>query len=51
MKNGEKTLHQVEEEQNKIKNNLREITSGNPKYKNEKQSYTTKSVRALYDSR
>ena len=47
MKNDEKTLQKVEEEQ-KIKKDLREITSGNPKHKSEKQSYTKKT---LYDSR
>ena len=36
MKNGEKTLQQVEEEQKKIKNYLNQITSGNPKHKSEK---------------
>ena len=51
MKNGEKTLQQLEEEQTKFKNWLREITSGNPKHKNEKQSHTIKNVRTLYDSR
>ena len=51
MKNGEKTLQQVEEEQKKIKNYLNQITSGNPKHKSEKQSYTIKNVRTLYDSR
>ena len=35
----------------KIKNDLREITSGNPKIKSQKQSYTIKNVRTLYDSR
>ena len=35
----------------KIKNDLREITSGNPKDKSEKQSYTIKNVRTLYDAR
>ena len=51
MQNGETTLKQVEKEQKKIKNNLIEITSGNPKHKSEKQSYTIKNVRTLVDSR
>ena len=51
LKNGEKTLQQVEEDQKKIKSELNEITSGNPKHKSEKQSYTVKTVRSLYDSR
>ena len=32
LKNGEKTLQQVEEDQKKIKSELNEITSGNPKH-------------------
>ena len=51
LKNGEKTIQQVEEDQKKFNSELNEITSGNPKYKSEKQSYTTKSVRSIYDSR
>ena len=46
-KNGETTLQQVEEEQKKLKNDLRGITSGNPKHKSEKQSYAIKNVRTL----
>ena len=46
-KNGETTLQPVEEEQKKLKNDLRGITSGNPKHKSEKQSYTIKNVRTL----
>ena len=34
-----------------MKNNLREIASGNPKHKSKKQSYTIKNVRNLYNSR
>ena len=48
MKNGEKTLQQVEEEQKKIKNYLNQITSGNPKHKSEKQSYTIKNVNSFW---
>ena len=51
MKNGEKRLQQVEEEQKKCKKDLREITSGNSKHKSVEQSYTIKNVRTLYDSR
>ena len=50
MKNDEKTLQQVVKEQKRIKHDLRRITSGNPKHKSEKQSYT-KNVRTLYDLR
>ena len=45
MKNGEKTLQQVEEEQKYFEKDLNEITSGNPKYKSEKQSYTIKNIK------
>ena len=34
-----------------MKKYLNEITSGNPKHKSKKQSYTIKNVRNLYDSR
>ena len=51
MKNGEKRLQQVEEEQKKCKKDLTEITSGNSKHKSVEQSYTIKNVRTLYDSR
>ena len=51
MKNGEKTLQQVEEEQKYFKKDLNEITSENPKHKSEKQSHTIKNVRNLYESR
>ena len=51
MKDGEKALQQVEEEQKYFRKDLNQITSGNPRYKSEKQSYTIKSVRTLYDSR
>ena len=50
LKIGEKTLQQVEEKQKYFKRDLNEITSGNPKHKSEKQSYTIKN-RNLYDSR
>ena len=51
MKDGEKTLQQVEEEQKYFRKDLNQITSGNPKYKSEKQSYTIKNIKNLYDSR
>ena len=51
MKDGEKTLQQVEEEQKHFRKDLNQITSGNPQYKSEKLSYTIKSVRTLYDLR
>ena len=48
LKNSEKALQQLEEEQKYFKKDLNEITSGNPKHKSEKQSYTIKNVRNLY---
>ena len=51
MKDGEKTLQQVEEEEKYFRKDLNQITSGNPKYKSEKQSYTIKNIKNLYDSR
>ena len=39
LKNGEKTLHQVEEEQKYFRKDLNEITSGNPKHKSSNQRY------------
>ena len=50
LKNGEKTLQQVEEDQNYFKKYLNEITPGNPKRKSERQLYTIKN-RNLYNSR
>ena len=40
LKNGDKTLQQVEKEQENFKKDFNEITSGNPKHKSTKQSYT-----------
>ena len=51
MKNGEKTLEQVQEEQKYFKKDLNQITSGNSNYKSEKQSYTIKNIKNLYNSR
>ena len=51
LKNGEKTLQQVEKEQKNFKKELSEITTGNPKHKSEKQLYTIKNIKNLYDSR
>ena len=51
LKNGEKTLQHVEEEQKYFKKDLNKITSGNPKHKSEKQSYTIENVKNLYYSR
>ena len=51
LKNGETTLQQVEEEQKDFKKYLNEIVKGNPEHKSDKQLYTIKNVRNLYDSR
>ena len=51
LKKGEKTLQQVEEEQKHFKKDLNEIKLGNSKHKSEKQLYTIKNVKNLYDSR
>ena len=45
LKNGDKTLQQVEEEQKHFKKDLNEIKSGNPRDKSEKQLYTIKNVK------
>ena len=50
-KNGEKTLQEVEEDQQYFLKNLNEITSGNPKKKSEKQLYTIKNIKNLYNLR
>ena len=51
LKNGEKTLQQVEEKQKDFEKDLNEINSGNPKDKIEKQLYTIKNVKNLYNLR
>ena len=51
LKNGEKTLQQVEDEQKVFKEELNEITSGNPKHKSDNQLYVIQNVKNLYDSR
>ena len=51
LKNGKKTLQQVDEEQKYFKKDLNKITSGNPKHKSKKQSYTIENVKNLYYSR
>ena len=47
LKNGETTLQQIEEEQK----DLNEIAKGNPEHKSDKQLYTIKNIKNLYDSR
>ena len=47
LRNGEKSLQQVEEEKKYLKKDLNKITSGNAKHKSEKQSYKIKNVSDL----
>ena len=51
IRDGDKTLQEIEEDQKKLKSSLDEITSGNPKHKREYQLDTIKSVQSLHDSR
>ena len=43
--------NKLEEEQKDFKKYLNEIVKGNPEHKSDKQLYTIKNVRNLYDSR
>ena len=51
IRDSDKTLQEIEEDQKKLKSSLYEITSGNLKHKREYQSDTVKNVQSLYDSR
>ena len=51
LKNGEKTLEQVEEDQKHFKKDLNEIKSGNPNHKSKKQLYAIENIKNLYDAR
>ena len=51
MKNGDRTLQQVEKQQKDFQKELNEITSGNPKHKSNSQLYVIENVKNLYDSR
>ena len=51
LKKGENALQQVEKQQEDFKKDSNEITSGNPKHKNESQLHTTKNAENLYGSR
>ena len=50
IRDGDKTLQEIKEDQKKLKSSLGELTSGNPKHKREYQLDTTKNVQSLYDS-
>ena len=51
MKNGKTTLQQIEKQQKDFKKELNEITSENPKHKNDDQLYIIENVKNLYNSR
>ena len=51
MKNGDRTLQQVEKQQKDFQKELNEITSGNPKHKSNSQLYIIENVKNLYNSR
>ena len=51
MKNGDTTLQQVEKQQKDVKEELNEITSGNPKHKSNNQLYVIENVQNLCNSR
>ena len=50
-KNGDTTLQQVEKQQKDVKEELNEITSGNPKHKSNNQLYVIENVQNLCNSR
>ena len=51
IRDGDKTLQEIEKDQKQPKSSLGEIKSGNPKHKTEYQLDTIKNVQSLYDSR
>ena len=51
IRDGDKTLQEIEEDQKKLKSSLGEMKSRNPKHKKEYQLDTMKNVQSLYDSR
>ena len=51
IRDGDKTLQEIKEDQKKLKSSLGELTSGNPKHKSEYQLDTTKNAQSLYNSR
>ena len=51
LKNGDTTLQQIEKQQKDFRNELNEITSGNPKHKSDNQLYIIKSLKNIYDLR
>ena len=51
VRDGDKALQEIEQDEKNLKSSLGEITSGNPKHKRECQLDTIKSVQSLHDSR
>ena len=51
IRNGDISLEMAEEDQKKFKRELGQTKSGNPNHKSNKQLYTKKKVKNLYDSR
>ena len=48
IRDGDKTLQEIEEDQKELKSSLGEITPGNPKHKRE---YQLDTIKSLHDSR
>ena len=51
MNSGDKTLEDIEQEQNKFKKEINIIKQGNPKKRSEKQEETIDNIENLYKSR
>ena len=51
IRDGDISLEMAEEDQKKFKREFGQIKSGNPDHKSDKQLYTIKNVKNLYDSR
>ena len=51
VRDGDKALQEIEQDEKNLKSSLGEITSGNPKHKREYPLDTIKNVQSLYDSR
>ena len=51
IRDGDKALQEIEQNQKKFKSSLGQITSENPKHKREYQLDITKNVQSLYDSK
>ena len=51
IKNGNISIKTIEEDQNKFKPNLSEITTGNPKYRKKYQSGAITNIKNFYNSR